>query len=226
MIGPPKLKKGGAGGVNIGAAAFQFEGMTTANKITIIRILLVPFFMVQLLYYVSRGEEVYRALAIGSFLLAAISDGVDGFVARRFNQRSELGAILDPLADKLLLVLGLVALSLDNYPYLPRIPLWLVATVLSRDVLILIGFVVIYYSCGKIEVRAHPVGKVATVLQMATILWALFKWNAGGLAALTLAAALGTGISALLYVRDGVRQLSASPTSGPTPPSGGSSGSK
>ena len=82
--------------------------MTTANKVTILRILLIPFFVVQVLYYVKNGNELHRLLAILSFAVAAICDGVDGYIARRYNQRSELGAILDPLADKLLLVSGIV----------------------------------------------------------------------------------------------------------------------
>ena len=91
--------------------------MTTANKVTILRILLIPFFVVQVLYYVKNGNELHRLLAILSFAVAAICDGVDGYIARRYNQRSELGAILDPLADKLLLVSGIVLLSFDHGPY-------------------------------------------------------------------------------------------------------------
>src|SRR5213079_3633093 len=102
--------------------------MTTANKITILRILLIPFFVVEVLYYVMNGHELHRLLAILSFALAAIFDGVDGYVARRYNQRSELGAILDPLADKLLLVSGIILLSFDHQPYLDPIPLWLTGT--------------------------------------------------------------------------------------------------
>ena len=67
--------------------------MTTANKITIGRILLVPFFIVEVLNYVGRGLEWHRYLAIAAFATAALSDGVDGYLARRYNQRSELGAI-------------------------------------------------------------------------------------------------------------------------------------
>src|SRR5712671_76526 len=102
--------------------------MTTANKITIFRILLVPFFIVEVLSYVGDGEELHRFLAIAAFLLASVCDGVDGYIARRYNQRSELGAILDPLADKLLLVSGIVLLSFDHRPYLQPIPLWLTGT--------------------------------------------------------------------------------------------------
>ena len=84
--------------------------MTTANKITILRTLLVPFFVVETIDYMETGKELSRVMAVVSFAVAAISDGVDGFIARRFNQRSELGAVLDPLADKLLLVSGIILL--------------------------------------------------------------------------------------------------------------------
>ena len=69
--------------------------MTTANKITIIRILLVPFFIVQVLYYVNTGNEWYRLLAFVCFAVAAISDGIDGYIARRYNQISELGKMIE-----------------------------------------------------------------------------------------------------------------------------------
>src|SRR3989442_7794696 len=100
--------------------------MTTANKITILRILLIPFFVVQVLYYVNGGNELHRFWAILTFAVAAICDGVDGYIARRYDQRSELGAILDPLADKLVLVSGIVVLSFAHRPsYLCTRPLWL-----------------------------------------------------------------------------------------------------
>lgn len=192
--------------------------MTTANKITILRILLVPFFAVQLLYYEESGKEIFRLFAIISFAVAALSDGIDGYIARRYNQRSELGAILDPLADKLLLISGIVLLSLNLQPQLPRLPLWLVATVFSRDLLLVIGLGVIYYTCGKVRVAPHLLGKAATVFQMIAVLWTLFKWNEQWLFAWCLLAALLTGISGLIYVQEGVRQLSASPSSSPSSP--------
>jgi CDP-diacylglycerol--glycerol-3-phosphate 3-phosphatidyltransferase len=191
--------------------------MTTANKITILRILLIPFFVVEVLYYVREGHEVYRVLAILCFALAAICDGVDGYVARRFNQRSELGAILDPLADKLLLVSGIVVLSFDHSPYLESVPLWLTGTIIGRDILILAGMLVIHLMVGNVKVRARIIGKVATVLQMAVVLWIMLKWGESWLRALTLGTAICTGISGLLYVWDGSRQLSAHPSSSPGP---------
>src|SRR6266496_627892 len=189
--------------------------MTTANKITIFRILLVPFLIVQVLSYVGDGDEFHRFLAIAAFLLASVCDGVDGYIARRYNQRSELGAILDPLADKLLLLAGIILLSLHHEQYLPHLPLWLTATVISRDVLLLLGLVVIHFICGKVAVKPHFIGKVATVLQMVAVCWALLKLPAAWLHWFSLGAALCTGGSGVIYFMDGVRQLSASPASSP-----------
>lgn len=190
--------------------------MTTANKVTILRMLLIPFFVVEVLYYVRTGNEAYRLAALLCFAVAAICDGVDGYIARRYNQWSELGTILDPLADKLLLVSGIVLLSFDHSPYLEQIPLWLAGTIIGRDLLILAGLIVIQFTVGKVKVRPHLTGKIATVLQMTTVLWALLKWDAAWLDVWTLGAAGFTGVSGFFYVWDGVRQLGAHPTSLPT----------
>ncbi len=179
--------------------------MTTANKITIARILMVPVFVVALLRYTGSGEEPFRWLAIGVFVLAAAGDGIDGYVARRFHQRTEMGALLDPLADKLLLVLGLVVLSLQHGPQLDRIPLWLTGTVLCRDVILLLMLVLVSYLVGRGTVRPRWTGKVATVLQMACVLWALLKLDAGWLTFLAFAATVCTAVSGVQYIRDGIR---------------------
>ncbi len=196
--------------------------MTTANKVTIFRMLLIPFFVVEVLYYVKSGNELHRFVGLATFAVAAICDGVDGYIARRYRQFSELGAILDPLADKLLLVSGVVLLSFDHGPLLGQIPLWLTGTIIGRDLLLMLGLGVIYITVGRVTVRPRLTGKVATVLQMATVLWLLLKWDEGLDARWFLwlagAAALATGVSGLLYVYDGVRQLSASPKSFPSPP--------
>jgi cardiolipin synthase (CMP-forming) len=191
--------------------------MTTANKITILRILLIPFFVVEVLYYVKAGSELHRVLAIVSFALASIFDGVDGYIARHYNQRSELGAILDPLADKLLLVSAIVLLSFDHQPHLQTIPLWLTGTIIGRDVLLTLGLLVIQMVVGRVLVRPRVIGKVATVIQMAVILWVLLKWPESWLPGLTIAAGVCTGVSGLLYMWDGTRQLSAHPASSPSP---------
>jgi CDP-diacylglycerol--glycerol-3-phosphate 3-phosphatidyltransferase len=189
--------------------------MTTANKVTILRILLIPFFVVVLIYYVRTGNEAYRLAAILSFAVAAICDGVDGYIARRYNQKSDLGAILDPLADKLLLVSAVVLLSFDNSPYLRQVPLWLTGTIIGRDLLLGIGAVVIHLVVGKITVRPHLTGKLATVFQMLAVTWILLRWDfhRSLLQIWILGAGLFTGVSGLFYIWDGSRQLSLHPAS-------------
>jgi cardiolipin synthase len=194
--------------------------MTTANKITILRILLIPFFVVELIYYVRSGNEAHRLAALLSFAITAILDGVDGYIARHYNQISELGKILDPLADKLLLVSGIVTLSFNHGNFLGQIPLWLTGTIIGRDLLILIGVVVVRFTVGKVVVRPHFIGKCATVLQMTVVIWILLKWDVGQgahwLKYVMLGAAISTGISGLLYVFDGIKQLGSHPTSSAT----------
>ncbi|EEF60245.1 CDP-alcohol phosphatidyltransferase family protein [Pedosphaera parvula] len=189
--------------------------MTTANKVTILRILLIPFFVVQILYYFRTGDELHRTLGLLSFAVAAILDGVDGYIARHYNQKSELGAMLDPLGDKLLLVSGIVLLSFTNQTRLRTMPLWLTATIISRDVLLVLGWAVIHLMCGKVTVRPRMLGKIATVFQMATVLWILLKWKEAFLPYLIWGALFSTAGSGLLYIWDGMRQLSASPSSSP-----------
>lgn len=199
--------------------------MTTANKITISRILLIPFFISQVLYYTHTGNDLHRWLAILCFAVAAISDGIDGYLARHFNQASELGKVLDPLADKLLLVSGLVLLSFDNAPHLPQAPIWLAAVVFGRDTILGLGTIVVYHFCGRVTGKPNWVGKTATVLQMVVVLWALLKWNYDWLFWLMVGAGVTTGASGLLYVIAGMQQLSASPHSVP-PKSAGGAGDK
>lgn len=191
--------------------------MTMANKITIVRILLVPVFITQVIYYAHTGQAGYRWGALLSFALAALADALDGYVARHYNQRSELGAILDPLADKLLLTSAIILLSLENHRYFDPLPLWLTVTVLSRDAITLIGMALIHYTMGKVKVRARLTGKIATVLQMATVLWILLGWSARALPYLVVGAGFCTGVSGLLYILDGARQLNSHPASAPAP---------
>lgn len=197
--------------------------MTTANKVTILRILLIPFFVVELIYYVRTGNEVHRLLAILSFAVTAILDGVDGYIARHYDQKSELGAILDPLADKLLLVSAVVALSFDNTPYLRQIPLWLTGLIIGRDLLLGLGAVVIHLVVGKIKVQPRLTGKAATVFQMITVSWILLRWDVlfHGilLNSWIIGSGLFTAVSGLFYVWDGTKQLSAHPASSAKPPS-------
>ena len=107
--------------------------MTTANKITVVRILMIPVFVTLAIYYgqsIQRGAPIewFRFTAIVVFLVAAVSDGLDGYVARRYNQRSALGVILDPIADKGLLLSGIITLSISNWsdvdPDYGKFPVW------------------------------------------------------------------------------------------------------
>lgn len=194
--------------------------MSTANKITIFRILLIPFFVVEVLYYMKTGNEAHRFSAVLAFAVAAICDGLDGYIARHYNQKSELGAILDPLADKLLLVSGIILFSHNNQHF-GTFPLWLTGTIIGRDLVILIGMIVIQMTVGRVVVRPCWLGKAATVLQIFCVAWILLKWDSGAGESCfflwTIGAAIGTGLSGLIYVWDGVRQLSAHPASSAAP---------
>jgi cardiolipin synthase len=192
--------------------------MTTANKITIVRIGMIPLFVTMAMYYgasVQRGDpqEWQRFAAIAIFLVAAVSDGLDGYVARRYNQRSELGVILDPIADKGLLLAGIITLSISNWsdvdPNYGKFPVWFPIIVITRDAVILVGAVVLHLLNGKVRVRPSWVGKVATVLQMAAIAWVMLQLHFLRLSWVVIAAGFFTAASGIIYVMDGVRQLQA-----------------
>lgn len=191
--------------------------MTTANKITILRILLIPFFVVETLYYVKTGNEVHRLVAILAFAITAILDGVDGYIARHYHQISELGKILDPLADKLLLVSAIVILSFDHAPRLGQIPLWLTGTILARDLVILMGVIVVRLTVGQLTVHPRLTGKIATVFQMIAVTWILLRWDMAfprrWVELWIAGAGLFTAASGLLYVWDGMQQLGSHPSS-------------
>lgn len=192
--------------------------MTTANKITVVRILMIPVFVTLAIYYgesIQEGkpQDWMRFTAVAVFLLAAVSDGLDGYVARRYNQRSSLGMILDPIADKGLLLSGIVTLSISNWsqvdPNYGRFPTWFPVLVITRDVVILVGSAVLHILNGTVRVRPSWTGKVATVLQMAAIAWVMLQIHFLPLLWVVIAAGLFTLVSGMIYVRDGVRQLSA-----------------
>jgi len=180
--------------------------MTTANKVTIARMFFVPLFVAQIISFVNSGNEMHRLAAIVCFALAALGDALDGYIARRCHQMSELGAILDPLADKLLLVSALVILSLDTRGRFAQIPWWLAAIVVTRELILLGGMVAIRCARGKFTARPRLAGKAATVLQMAAVLWTLLRCPAGPLPFLTAGAGLFTLISGVLYLFDFTRQ--------------------
>ena len=192
--------------------------MTTANKITVVRILMIPAFVTMAIYYgqsIQRGAplEWMRFSAIAIFLMAAVSDGLDGYVARRYNQRSSLGVILDPIADKGLLLSGIITLSLSNWsevdPDYGRFPVWFPVLVISRDAILFVGAAVLYLLIGKVHVKPNWTGKVATVLQMIAIGWVMLQLQLLPILYVVIVAGFFTLISGIVYVTDGIRQLQA-----------------
>jgi cardiolipin synthase len=192
--------------------------MTTANKITIVRIAMIPLFVLMAIYYgesIQRGAplEWQRYTAIVIFLVAAASDGLDGYVARHYKQRSALGAILDPIADKGLLLSGIITLSISNWsetePDYGKFPAWFPVLVITRDVVILVGAVVLQLLTGKVKVKPSWTGKVATVCQMCAIAWVMLQLRFLPLLFVVIVAGIFTFISGVIYVLDGVRQLQA-----------------
>ena len=141
--------------------------ITLPNVLTVFRMALIPVF-VSLLFY----QQFLLALAV--FVVAGITDGLDGLLARRFHQQSPLGRILDPIADKMMLVTSFVVLSMRGvYPvpmpkHLP-IPFWVTITVISRDVFILVGAAAINMVTGFRAFQPSLPGKISTVVQIASV---------------------------------------------------------
>ena len=191
--------------------------MTTANKITVVRILMIPAFVTMAIYYgnsVQTGTpmEWQRYAAIAIFLVAAASDGLDGYIARHFNQRSALGVILDPIADKGLLLSGVITLSISSWstnPAYGKFPLWFPVLVITRDAVILVGSAVLHLLNGKVQVRPSWTGKVATVCQMCAISWVMLQLRFLSLPFVVIVAGIFTFVSGVIYVMSGVRQLQA-----------------
>ena len=128
------------------------------NFLTLIRIVAIPFFLVLLV-----SQLYFDALLV--FILGGVTDALDGFIARRMNQKTSLGAILDPVADKLLLMSSFIMLGMMG-----GLPLWLVVLVVSRDTVILFGYVAISFLLDeRLEVQPTIAGKLSTVFQLVTV---------------------------------------------------------
>jgi CDP-diacylglycerol--glycerol-3-phosphate 3-phosphatidyltransferase len=167
-------------------------------------------------------KDWQRVVTIFLFLVASASDGLDGYVARRYNQRSQLGVVLDPIADKGLLLAAIITLSFSNWTY--EFPLWFPVLVITRDVVILVGTALLHYLAGTVQVRPSWMGKTATALQMIAIALVLlvpgtmfaWKWQIAGQSVdvnmldipVTLAG-IFTLISGIGYVMTGIRQFQA-----------------
>ncbi|MDZ4859631.1 MAG: CDP-diacylglycerol--glycerol-3-phosphate 3-phosphatidyltransferase [Candidatus Hydrogenedentes bacterium] len=147
--------------------------MTLANRITIGRLVLIPVFIVLIMTY-TRDQQWVRHAALAVFAIAAISDAVDGFIARAYNQKTKLGAILDPLADKLLINLALVFLAVNQHLQTP-VPTWFPVLILGRDIIIVIGAYLINEYFGPLRARPQISGKVTTLLQMVLIVAVLLE---------------------------------------------------
>jgi cardiolipin synthase len=148
--------------------------MNIANKISTFRILIVPFFIACLVYYTCE-REFLRFAALFIFLLGVVSDAVDGYIARKSKQQSQAGLILDPLGDKLLLMSAYFCLYL--VPFKIRFPLPVILIVISRDVLILLGAVVIFIVKQKINIIPTKWGKLTTTFQMLSVIAILLQWS-------------------------------------------------
>jgi CDP-diacylglycerol--glycerol-3-phosphate 3-phosphatidyltransferase len=196
--------------------------MTLANKITIIRILLIPIFVLVCIDYIrdyrhGHPQEWERRLACAIFALAAVSDAVDGYIARRYHQKSELGTFLDPLADKALLVSALILLSRDNSGAFEQLPLWFAVLVISRDAILLGGTVLVHIMVGKASSRPRLVGKCATFFQMITLGWVLLKIDKPPFQWPMILAGVCTFASGVWYLFDGAKQLNVGEEKKPSP---------
>jgi len=136
---------------------------TLPNFITLLRLAVLPFF----LYAISVGRA---DVALTLFVAAGISDGIDGFLARRLDMKSALGAYLDPIADKLLLMSSYLFLAIPSFPGPVKVPVWLAFMVLSRDLLILTVALLLILSSSKRRFPPTWLGKVTTVTLILTVL--------------------------------------------------------
>ncbi len=139
---------------------------TLPNFITLLRLAALPFF----LYAISQGRF---GIALVLFVSAGISDGIDGYLARRFDMQSALGAYLDPIADKLLLMSSYLFLTIPSFPAAVKIPMWLAFMVISRDVLLLTVALLLILSGSRRRFPPTWIGKVTTVTLIITVLFVL-----------------------------------------------------
>jgi cardiolipin synthase len=135
--------------------------MNLPNILTLTRVLLIPLFVI---FIINKLFE----WALFTFAIAGITDGIDGLIARITHQRTELGAYLDPIADKLLLSAAFISLAI-----IEMIPSWLVVIVITRDVIILVGFLVMFLTSYHPKIQPSLLSKITTAFQIITILLVL-----------------------------------------------------
>jgi len=169
--------------------------MNTANKLTFLRIIMIPIFMFTLL----SNNLTINKISLGIFILAALTDTLDGYIARKYNQITNLGKFLDPLADKLLVISALIC-----FVYLNILSPWIVIIVIGRELMIT-GFRTIAAKEG-IVLAANIYGKVKTVVQMITITYTIFVY-AQILSYNSLTYYILWGLTAAITVYSGYRYL-------------------
>ena len=141
--------------------------LTIANQLTLLRMLLIPAFVILVIYG-------YLGWALMVFAVAGLTDALDGLIARWSGQNTSLGAWLDPMADKLLLVSTFVVLSIPGLGLENRLPVWLTVLVISRDVVIVLTVAIINLAMGPRTFRPSVFGKVATAIYIMTAIVAMF----------------------------------------------------
>ncbi len=139
---------------------------TLPNFITLLRLAALPFFLVA----IADGKF---GIALAIFVAAGLSDGIDGFLARRFDMKSALGAYLDPIADKLMLMSSYLFLAIPSYPAPVKMPVWLSVMVISRDFLLMLVALLMILATSRKRFPPSWVGKVTTVTQIITVLFVL-----------------------------------------------------
>ena len=181
--------------------------MTFANKITLFRIISIPFFIASLVFYAPE-KEYLKYIALSIFLLAIVSDVLDGYIARTQRQKTRAGAILDPLADKALLSAAFIFLyQISRTYFVIALPLWVLLTFISRDAIILIGSGIILATRQEIDIKPTWWGKLTTFFQMMTVVTLMLEIRIAPVIWWT--AALFTVISGVDYARLGINIINS-----------------
>jgi len=136
--------------------------LTYANQLTILRMLFVPVFVILLIYDHPKAATVV-------FLLAAVTDGLDGLLARKLQQKTVLGSFLDPMADKILLTAAFITLTIPSVPLALHIPTWLTILTIGRDVLIAVSVLVIHMQTSHSQFPPSFLGKCTTAVQLLVV---------------------------------------------------------